>query len=86
MILLWERLKTSRAGLRFDCSPACRLNEGLELVLGCMISGETIGTSRLEQGVLGGFGRFLAGGLALAFGGFVCFGILVQRGSVWRAW
>jgi hypothetical protein len=36
-----------------------------------------MGTGWLKQGVLGGIGRFLAGGLALAFGGFVCFGILV---------
>jgi hypothetical protein len=58
------------------------LNEGLELVLGCMISGETSGKRPLKQGVLGGFGRLMAGGLALALalslGGLGCFfGILV---------
>ena len=75
MILSWERLKTSRAGLRFGCSPAWRLNDGLELVLGCMISGEIVGKTPLKRGVLGGFGRLMAGGLALRLGGF--FGILI---------
>lgn len=80
MILSRERLKISRAGLRFGCSPAWRLNEGFELVLGCMISGEASGNRPLGQGVLGGFGRFIADGLAFAFdfGGLGCFfGILV---------
>jgi hypothetical protein len=56
------------------------LNEGFELVLGCMISGEASGIRPLGQGVLGGFGRFIADGLAFAFdfGGLGCFfGILV---------
>jgi hypothetical protein len=53
------------------------LNEGLELVLGWSISGETIGNNQLKRGVLGGFGRLMAGGLALRLGGLGCFGILV---------
>ena len=53
------------------------MNDGLELVLGCMISGETIGNRPLKRGVLGGFGRLMAGGLALRLGGLGCFGILV---------
>ena len=77
MILSWERLKTSRAGLRSGCSPACRLNEGLELVLGFMISGETIGIRPLEYGVLGRFGRLRLSGSALSLDGLNWFGIVV---------
>ena len=79
MILSRERRKTSRAGLRFGCSPTWRLNDGLELVLGCMISGEIVGKMPLKRGVLGGFGRLVACGsaLTLRFGGLRCSGILV---------
>ena len=65
--------------MRSGCSPAWRLKEGLELVLGWRISGEVIGKRPLKSGVRGGFGCLMAGGLALAldFGGLVLFGILV---------
>lgn len=53
------------------------MNDGLELVLGCMISGEIVGKRLLKRGVLGGFGRFMADCLALRLGGLNCFGMLV---------
>jgi hypothetical protein len=55
------------------------LNEGLELVLGCIISGVNGGKRPLKRGVLGGFGRLMAGGLVLRLGGLGCLGIVVYR-------
>jgi len=42
-----------------------------------MILGEIVEKTPLKRGVLGGFGRLMAGGLALRLGGLGFFGILI---------
>lgn len=42
-----------------------------------MISGEIVGKKPLKRGVLGGFGRLMAGGLALRLDSLDFFGILI---------